>query len=244
VAADARARGTPVNVVDAPALCTFIMPAIIDRSPVLVSISTAGASPSLARLTRARVEAVLPPRLGELARFAARHRSAVQRALPDVPARRQFWDAALAGAIAEHVLAGREAAADAELRRALADTRARTASVTLIAVGDGKPDWLPLRALQALSSADLVLHEAGVPGSVLELGRRDAAQVGIGPRGASGWPAAKLAETVVEAVAAGRPVCVLWLGDPFGVGTPPEQALIEQHGVGVICLRPAPAAPG
>jgi len=103
---EARARGIPVNVVDRPALCSFITPAIVDRDPVTVAIGTGGAAPTLARMVRQKVEAALPPNLGLLAALAERFQAALRRALPNLAARRAFLDRALTGPAAELALAG------------------------------------------------------------------------------------------------------------------------------------------
>jgi uroporphyrin-III C-methyltransferase/precorrin-2 dehydrogenase/sirohydrochlorin ferrochelatase len=105
-----KARGVPVNIVDRTELCSFIMPAIVDRAPLTIGISTGGAAPVLARQVRARIEAALPPALGRLAALADRFKSAVRAALPDIAARRRFLDAALAGPAADLAVAGRSPA--------------------------------------------------------------------------------------------------------------------------------------
>ena len=244
VAADARVRSILVNVVDEPALCTFIMPAIVDRSPVLVAVSTAGASPSLARLTRARVEAALPAQLGRLAAFAAQHRHAVRQRVGDLNARRLLWDRVLDGEIAELVLAGREAQAEAALEAALARSTggvADAALVALIGTGDGDPDRLSLQALRWLGRADLILHDARVSAAVLALGRREAERIDVGRLGARGeWTAEKLARAAVRRACDGRPVCVLRPGDPYAKQTA-EARFIEGAGASVVPIRPAPA---
>jgi uroporphyrin-III C-methyltransferase/precorrin-2 dehydrogenase/sirohydrochlorin ferrochelatase len=245
VAADAGARRVPVNVVDQPALCSFIMPAIIDRSPVLVAVSTAGASPSLARLTRARLEAALPARLGELAAFAAGHREAVKRRVAGVNARRLFWDRALDGEIGELVLAGRARMAHAALERLLLADPARAgaapeARVALIGAGDGDADRLPLEALRWLGRADVILHDARVSPSVLALGRREAERVDAGRIGLrAGWSLERVARSAARHARGGRVVCVLRVGDPYA-GAARETRLLERSGVVATRIRPAP----
>lgn len=246
VASDARERGVPINVVDQPALCTFIMPALVDRSPVVVALSTMGASPSLARWTRSRVETVLPAHLGRLAQFAGRHRAAVSRAIEAMPERRSFWDAVLEGEVAQLVLAGRMREADAAFRAALkrhARGAAPVAGVTLIGAGSGDPDELPLRAARALARTDLLLHDAAVPHAVLDLARRDAERVETEVAGARA-AAATLAKRAQAAARAGRPVCVVLLGDPFAGGVPAEWDRLARAGVPITVVRPAPAGAG
>jgi uroporphyrin-III C-methyltransferase/precorrin-2 dehydrogenase/sirohydrochlorin ferrochelatase len=223
VAADAAARRIPVNVVDEPALCSFIMPSILDRSPVLVAVSTAGASPSLARITRARLEAALPARLGALAAFAARHRDAVKQRLGTMAARRRL----------SRML----------LEPAVRGDRARAAQVALIGVGDGEPDQLSLLALRWLGRADVVLHATRVPAAVLALARREAERIDVGRLGArAGWPFSRLAQVAARHARRHRVVCVLREGDPYASPRVREARLLEQRGVPVMRVRPAPSA--
>jgi uroporphyrin-III C-methyltransferase/precorrin-2 dehydrogenase/sirohydrochlorin ferrochelatase len=239
VAADARARAIPVNVVDSPALCSFIMPAIIDRSPVLVAVSTAGASPVLARTTRARIEAALPHGLGRLAEFAARHRAEVKRRIREAGARRAFWEHVLDGEIGALVLAQRDAAADAALSVELARGQARArASVWLVAGGDGDPDQLTLRAARALGSADALLHEPAALRCVHALGRREAARIDVGVLGDGGWSWSALAAAVAERVQRGERVCVVRNGDPYASAASEDVRALQALGVGCEILRP------
>ena len=188
VSAAARARGIPVNVVDDAELSTFIFPAIIDRSPLIVAVSSAGAAPVLARGVRAQIEALLPARLGALARFMGRHRKTVQRALAK-SGRRAFWERIVHGPVASDVLRGREAAAAEGLRRELRASQLTTAApaqgaalgeVYLIGAGPGDPDLLTLRALQLLQQADVILYDRLVSEAVLERARRDARRIFVG----------------------------------------------------------------
>jgi uroporphyrin-III C-methyltransferase/precorrin-2 dehydrogenase/sirohydrochlorin ferrochelatase len=207
VATAAQHLAIPVNVVDSPALCTFIMPALVDRSPVLVAVSTAGASPVLARLVRGRIEAALPSALGRLAAFAALHRDEVKRALP-AAARRRFWEQALSGTIADLVLAGRELeAGDALVRRLRDASTAPMGDVALIAVGDGEPDRQSLGAARLLGGADLVLYEPATLDTVRALARRDAELTPL-PDGV------QLLEIVRTRAQAGQRICVVRAGDP------------------------------
>ena len=239
VAADAQARAVPVNVVDSPALCSFIMPAIVDRSPVLVAVSTAGASPVLARMTRARLEASLPHALGKLAEFAARHRSEVKRRIADAAARRAFWEQVLDGEIGELVLADRSADANAAFAAQLEAGSARAEpQVALIVGGDGDPDRLTLRAARALGSADALLHEHAALRCVQALGRRDAARIDVGRLGSEyGWSWSALAGDVAERVQRGERVCLVRAGDVDATAADCVQAL-KAAGVRTEIVRP------
>ncbi|MFI5306647.1 MAG: NAD(P)-dependent oxidoreductase [Polyangiales bacterium] len=246
VASDAQARAIPVNVVDTPALCSFIMPAIVDRSPLLVAVSTTGASPVLARLTRARLEMALSPRSGKLAEFAGRHRELVKRRLTGSAARRAMWESALDGEIGELVLAGRDAEADRALVRALDEpSTKRSSAIALIAAGDGDPDRLSVAAVRALSRADVVLHERDVPGQVLALARLEADRVSVGRVGGRGGTSVRRLVALVRArVKTGKRVCVVRAADPYvhgeRSGTPDERAILRRAGLAVTILRPAP----
>jgi uroporphyrin-III C-methyltransferase/precorrin-2 dehydrogenase/sirohydrochlorin ferrochelatase len=159
----ARKRRIPVNVVDHPELCSFIFPSVIDRSPVTVAVSTAGAAPVLARLLRARLETLIPATYGRLAELAGRFRHVVKARLPQGAVRRRFWEETLQGPVAELVHAGREAAAAHALQAALdkADTDGlRCGEVYLVGAGPGDPDLLSFRALRLMQQCDVVLYEA------------------------------------------------------------------------------------
>lgn len=123
VAREAQARAIPVNVIDEPRLCSFLMPAVVERGPVTVAIGTGGAAPMLARLVRQWLDLVLPLRLGALAALAGRFRPLVKRRLPDFAARRRFWQRILTGDVARLALAGDDTAAAAALMAALDDAQ-------------------------------------------------------------------------------------------------------------------------
>ena len=187
VSADAKARRVPVNVVDSPALCDFIFPAIIDRSPLVAAVSSSGASPVLARRVRAKIEALLPTAAGNLARFCARFRDTVKNALP-MQRRRIFWEETLDGDCAAAVLAGDEQRAEMLLRERL-HAFAKSAGgidndgeVYLIGAGCGEADMLTFHAMRLLQRADVVVHDRLVAKSVLELARRDAEKIYVGKR--------------------------------------------------------------
>ena len=178
VADVAKARNTPVNVVDRAALSSFIMPAIVDRGPLVIGISSGGASPVLARRVRAEIEALLPHGLGRLARFAQSFRSAVQVTFTDFETRRRFWENFFDGPLAETVLADEE-------------QRARTGMLALvnraqlppigemqdIAVDPTQPDLLTLRDVRRIARADVIVHDGAVGAAILDHARRDARRI-------------------------------------------------------------------
>ncbi|MBI2802306.1 MAG: hypothetical protein HYX63_18830 [Gammaproteobacteria bacterium] len=175
VAAAAQAAQIFVNVVDDAVRSNCVMPAIVDRSPVIVAISTGGASPVLATELRAQLETFLAPRLGALARFALNHRHAVKARHPDLATRRKFWLNVLRGEIADCVLGGDDSGAEKLFANALAEAPRLIpqARVILIALAKSDPDLLTLGALRALYTADAVYYDTGLE-QVAAVARRDA----------------------------------------------------------------------
>ncbi|MBV8143747.1 MAG: uroporphyrinogen-III C-methyltransferase [Gammaproteobacteria bacterium] len=237
VSAAARARGIPVNVVDDAELSTFIFPAIIDRSPVLVAVSSAGRAPVLARRIRAQLEALLPARLGALARFMGERRGAVRQALA-APARRRLWERIVSGPVATRVLGGDEAGAEHALTRELLAARLsipaaatgagdRLGEVYLIGAGPGDPDLLTLRALQLLQQADVILYDRLVSPQVLDRARRDAERIFVGKTAGEPGQQERINELLLQHALAGRRVARLKGGDPliFGRGGEELEAL-------------------
>jgi uroporphyrin-III C-methyltransferase/precorrin-2 dehydrogenase/sirohydrochlorin ferrochelatase len=236
VSSAARATGIPVNVVDAPELSTFIMPAIVDRTPVTVAIGTEGAAPVLAREIKSRIEALLPANFGNLARRAQGLRKFVAAAVPYGRARRRLWERLLLGPFRRAVLSGAEAEAerilDAELRGADAPAAGR---VALIGCGPGDPDLLTLKALQRLQEADVLVVDRLVNPQVLEYARRDAERIFVGK--APGGPATSQAEinrVLVREAQAGKVVARLKGGDPLIFGRAAEEmAALQRAGIPV-----------
>ena len=222
VAADARTRNIPVNVVDDPEPSTFITPAIIERPPLTIAISTGGAAPVLARRLRERLEAELPQRYGELAAFTQSRRDKVKAVL-DTPARRALWERFLDSAGAEAVLRGDDAAADAVLDSLLADQRP-LGEVYLVGAGPGDPDLLTFRALRLMQQADVVLFDRLVSPAIMELVRRDAERVFVGKkRNQHTVPQDEINEELVRLARQGKRVLRLKGGDPFVFGRGGEE---------------------
>ena len=181
----AKSAGVPVNVADRPALCDFIMPAIVDRDGVVVAISTSGASPTLASVLRGRIEAVLPERIGTLASLAVTFRGQVNALIADPARRRAFLRRLVEGPAARLALAGDEAGARRVVLGELDAARRQTVSAGIahiVGAGPGDPDLLTLKAAQLLQEADAVLHDDLVPPAVLNRARRDAEIVSVGKR--------------------------------------------------------------
>jgi len=228
VAAAARTRGIPVNVVDDLEHSSFILPAIIDRSPVVVAVGTSGRSPVLARFVRERIEALLPPALGRLAAFAGRWRGKVARRLATLAERRRFWERMLSGSVAAHVLEGRDAQADFELRRELKRSAqapaATVGEVYLIGAGPGDPDLLTLKAARLLQQADVILYDRLVPEAIVARARRDAQRIYVGKEAGNHHVTQdRINELLIEHALAGKRVCRLKGGDPFVFGRGGEE---------------------
>jgi len=226
----ARARGVPVNVVDDASLSSFIFPAIVERAPLLVAVSTAGEAPVLARRVREQIEALLPARLGSLARFMGARRATVQRALRR-GARRAFWERLLAGPVGERVLAGDERGAEHALARELLTSRLTSSAagsggigeVYLIGAGPGDPDLLTLRALQLLQQADVILYDRLVSPQVLERARRDAERIFVGKELGDHDQQQRINDLLVRLAREGKRVARLKGGDPFVFGRGGEE---------------------
>ncbi|MFM7344703.1 MAG: siroheme synthase CysG, partial [Tagaea sp.] len=224
VARAARAAKIPVNVVDRPELCDFVWPAIVDRDPITIAISTAGTSPVLARQLRARIETLVPAAYGRLASFAGELRARVARAIPDARARRIFWDRVLGGRAGERVLAGDEAGAVRELDRALLGAGSAKGHVSLVGAGPGDPELLTLKALRRLQEADAIVYDRLVDPRILDLARRDAERIDAGKnRGRHTMPQGDIESLLVELATAGKRVVRLKGGDPFVFGRGGEE---------------------
>lgn len=237
IAVAARERNVPANVVDDAELSSFIMPAIVDRSPVLIAIGTGGRSPVLARWVRARIEALLPARLGRLADLAGRWRARIKRAFTNVAERRRFWERVLAGSVAAHALDGHDHLADLELRRELkraaVANSARVGSVVLVGAGPGDPDLLTVRAARELELADVVLYDRLVSPAILARARRDAERIFVGKEsGLHHVTQDEINALLVRLAREGKRVCRLKGGDPFVFGRGGEELeALAQHGI-------------
>ncbi len=230
----ATARRIPVNVVDQPALCTFILPSIIDRSPVVAAVSTSGTSPVLARLIRARLETLIPAAYGRLGQLVAEFRDAVKKRFQHPEARRRFWEDVLQGPIAERMLSGQEDSARAALKQRLdaVDGSAKpVGEVYLVGGGPGDPDLLTFRALRLMQQADVVVYDRLVSAEVLDLVRREAERIYAGKeRDKHAIPQEDINHLLVRLAKEGKRVVRLKGGDPFIFGRGGEEiaTLMEQ----------------
>lgn len=207
----------PVNVVDQPQLCSFIFPAIIDRSPLLIAVSSSGQSPVLARMLRARIESMIPAAFGKLASLLGRYRQQARLHLPDTRQRMRFWERILQGRVAELVFAGNPDSAEQELVELLQQSADEllAGELFVIGVGPGDPDLLTFRALRLMQSVDVVVYDRDVPQAVVNLCRRDAEQVLVDNGTAADKQSHELAGRLVRMVHEGNRVARLRLGDPL-----------------------------
>ncbi|MEC4750602.1 siroheme synthase CysG [Methylomicrobium sp. Wu6] len=229
----AHERNILVNVVDNPALCSFIFPAIIDRSPIIAAVSSGGASPVLARLLRAKIESVVPPSYGRLAKLAEKYRDKVKEAIKQPALRRIFWENQLQGRTAELVYAGKDEEAEQHLLAGLAQTdpNQHRGEVYLIGAGPGAPDLLTFRALRLMQQADVIVYDRLVTPKILDLARRDAERIYVGKqRDDHTLPQESINVLLADLAKAGKRVARVKGGDPFifGRGGEEIETLMQQ----------------
>ncbi|WP_218398096.1 siroheme synthase CysG [Alteromonas lipotrueae] len=232
----AREQKVLVNVVDNTPLCQFITPSIVDRSPIIIAMSSGGVAPVLLRYLRQKLETVLPANLSKLGAFSEKFREKVKQSLNGVTARRYFWEDVLDGDIAEMVEKGQDSKADAAFETALtaaAENNQVQGQVYLVGAGPGDPDLLTFRALRLMQKADVVVYDRLVSPQILELVRRDAEKIYVGKAKSNhSLPQDDINQLMVDEAKKGNRVVRLKGGDPFifGRGGEEIQTLI-QHGI-------------
>ena len=235
ISKSAKKARIPVNVVDSPELSSFIMPSIVDRSPVIIAVSSAGRAPVLARIIRAKLETVIPSAYGVLAEIAGEYRQKVKDRFSKIKDRRAFWESIFSGVIAEKVFSGRINEAkddiDKQLKRA---SEIELGEVYLVGAGPGDPDLLTFKALRLIQQADVVLYDRLVSKGVMELVRRDSELIYVGKKGGSQESTRQIDinDQLVELAKSGKRVCRLKGGDPFIFGRGGEEIeSLSEHGI-------------
>ena len=231
-----RERAIPVNVVDAPELCSFIVPSIVDRSPVIVAVSSGGASPVLARILRTKLETMLPASYGKLANLAEGFRDRVKRRFSDMAQRRRFWEEVLQGPVAEMMLAGQERSAKLAVEVALQQDTPSSLSVGevyLVGAGPGDPDLLTFRALRLMQQADVVVYDRLVAPEILDFAHRGAERIYVGKaRSDHSMPQEEINRLLVRLAREGKRVLRLKGGDPFIFGRGGEEVdVLAEEGI-------------
>lgn len=239
VAADANQRGLLLNIVDSPDLCNVIFPALIDRTPLLISVSSSGSAPVLARSIRSQIESSVPANIGELGDFIADRRTDVRAALDNNESKvRAFWEQLLDSEISERVLAGRISEAeflfDEYLTNTLEnDSNSMKGEVYLVGAGPGDPDLLTFKALRLMQRADVVLYDRLVAPAIVDMTRRDAERIYVGKaRSHHALPQGEINQLLVDLAKAGNKVVRLKGGDPFVFGRGGEEIEeLSEHGI-------------
>lgn len=236
--ASAKTARVPCNVVDVPELCDFTMPSIVDRSPIVIAVSTAGTSPILGRMIKARLETLLPASYGRAAALVGRYRKKVADTLKDFQQRRRFWERILDGPVVDLELAGQHAEAvaefDAQLEAAARGVELRhQGEVYLVGAGPGDPDLLTFKALRLMQRADVVLYDRLVGEGILNLVRRDAERVYVGKVPEEHTLAQdEISRMLLRLAQEGKRVLRLKGGDPFIFGRGGEEIeLLAEAGV-------------
>ena len=247
----ATAAGVPVNISDNPALCDFIMPALVDRSPLLIAIASGGATPLLTRMLKARFETDIPAAYGRLAEFAGNYRERVKDSIPDMTRRRRFWETMIAGPVAEHLFSGQEVEATALMDRLLEEAatdgdKPPRGEVYLVGTGPGDPDLLTFRALRLMQQADVVLYDRLIGEGILNLVRRDASRIYVGKmKKDHAVPQEEISEMLIRLAKEGNRVLRLKGGDPFVFGRGGEEiATLADNGVNFQVIPGVTAANG
>ncbi len=223
-------KNIPVNVVDQPALCSFIFPSVVDRSPLVIAVSSGGNSPVLARLLRSRLETLIPSGYGELTSFLGGFRDRVKVKIESFSSRMRFWEKVINGPAAELLLAGKTEQADAlieSMLREFNDEDFSQGEVYLVGAGPGDPDLLTFRALRLMQQADVVLYDRLVSQEILNMTRQDADKLHVGKqRQDHTMPQEEISSLLVSLAKSGKRVLRLKGGDPFIFGRGGEE--IEQ----------------
>jgi len=225
----AHAAGIPVNVSDKTEDCDFIMPAVVDRTPLLIAISSGGTSPLLVRMLKARFETTIPAAYGRLAEFAGSYRDRIKELIPNMTRRRRFWETMVSGPVSEHLFSSQleqaESLMESNLQEAaLAGDQPPAGEVYLVGTGPGDPDLLTFRALRLMQQADVVLYDRLIGDGILNLVRRDARRVYVGKlKNNHTVSQEEIGRMLIDLAKQGKRVLRLKGGDPFVFGRGGEE---------------------
>ncbi len=235
----AHEAGALVNVADVGEYCDFITPSVVDRSPLVVAISTGGAAPIIARILRARIEALIPAGYGRLASFLGRFRQAIADNIKGSDIRRHFWEGIIEGPVADLFLSGDKEGAGKRLEQEIEAGSGKETEelargeVYLVGTGPGDPGLLTFRALRLMQRADVVLYDRLVSQEIMRLVRRDAERIDVGKQqGNHTMPQNNINQLMVDLAQKGKRVLRLKGGDPFMFGRGGEEIEeLTRHGV-------------
>jgi uroporphyrin-III C-methyltransferase/precorrin-2 dehydrogenase/sirohydrochlorin ferrochelatase len=247
----AAAAGIMVNVSDKTESCDFIMPAVVDRSPLVIAISSGGSSPLLVRMLKARFEATIPAAYGRLAEFAGSYRAKIKTLIPNLTRRRRFWEAMVSGPVAEHLFSSQfeqaESLMDSQLQQAsVAGDKPPVGEVYLVGTGPGDPDLLTFRALRLMQQADVVLYDRLIGDGILNLVRRDAERIYVGKLKDNHTVAQdEIGNMLIDLARKGKRVLRLKGGDPFIFGRGGEEIeALSENGIAFQVIPGVTAANG
>jgi len=221
---DCEALKILVNSVDDPPHCRFMVPAIVDRSPLVISVASNGTSPVLSRQIRTQLETSIPHGMGKLAEFSGKWRAAVKAKISNPDERRVFWEDLYASPLKEQVFHDNLVEADRLIEQALLEWKTPKGEVYLVGAGPGDPELLTLKALRLMQQADVVIYDRLVSPVIMELCRRDATKIYVGKaRSNHAVPQEGINALLVEYASKGQRVCRLKGGDPFIFGRGGEE---------------------
>lgn len=232
----ATARGIQVNIVDRPDLCSFTLPSVVHRDPLVIAIGSGGASPVLTRMIRSRIESAIPASFGDLAALMAKFRGQVKERLGNLTLRRRLWQNVVDGPVAEAVFSGNPDLAERLLQDSIAAAEQQTTlpgEVFLVGAGPGDSDLLTVKALRCMQLADVVLYDNLVSPPILDMTRADAERIYVGKRASNhAMPQQEISQRLVDLALQGKRVLRLKGGDPFIFGRGGEEIdLLAQHRV-------------
>jgi uroporphyrin-III C-methyltransferase/precorrin-2 dehydrogenase/sirohydrochlorin ferrochelatase len=247
----AHEAGIPVNVSDKTEDCDFIMPAVVDRTPLLIAISSGGTSPLLVRMLKARFETTIPAAYGRLAEFAGGYRDRIKKMIPNMTRRRRFWEAMVSGPVAEHLFSSQLEQAESLMENHLEEAALKgdqppPGEVYLVGTGPGDPDLLTFRALRLMQQADVVLYDRLIGDGILNLVRRDARRIYVGKlKHNHTIPQEEISEMLIDLAKQGKRVLRLKGGDPFVFGRGGEEIeALSENGIAFQVVPGVTAANG